>query len=796
MRLVELHLHNYRRFRDASLEFPDGLIGLVGRNGAGKSSLLESILWCLFGHDALRTPKDLLKHQSAAPGDDLEARLVFELDGQTFEVARRLKGRAQQPEASVVSAGQALVAAGPNSWDQANRFLERLLGFDRLAFESTVIAKQGELAALSDLRPAHRKKLLLGMLGVERIEEAIALCRSQARLLEARVQEGRRALEGLPRLEAEQAESRTELQRAESSLARLETDLAALASRHAQAQEREQARAQERLRDQELRLRLQALQARLEQGWQQRSRLAAERQLLLDRQAQAERTRERLEALGDLDGRRQRLEEARARWSRAQDLRRRLEAVDRRRAELAPHAAPLDLNGDSPNHLRDELRRLQASLEDAIHRAAHHSAEAKLAESELLASPMGPAAAREEDPCPVCQRPFGDSLQRLRGEMDARARRLRKRQEEARRQWREAEAGRAATQTLLQETERRLRDGELRVERSRASRQELSRIDEERTALASELAGLPGEASAGDEEERLKRDLAERDALRLDLARAEEAAARIPRLVDEDRILRSQESEIQVAREAASRELQSLAYVPGSWEQARGEAEQAARALESAQREAVQWRERADARRREFQRLEEQAAQLQARRSELEASASELALLDALAGPRGDVGLLCEFKTHLIGRIRPSLSRATSDLLRVMTRGRYSELSLDDEYGAHLYDGAQAHPLFRFSGGEVDVSNLALRLAVSELVANARGRSRLQFVALDEVFGSQDEERRQSVVDALHSLSPVFRQILVVTHLEDVRERLEHVLRVEDGGDGASRLVASWQDKA
>jgi exonuclease SbcC len=94
----------------------------------------------------------------------------------------------------------------------------------------------------------------------------------------------------------------------------------------------------------------------------------------------------------------------------------------------------------------------------------------------------------------------------------------------------------------------------------------------------------------------------------------------------------------------------------------------------------------------------------------------------------------------------------------------------------------------RFSGGERDVMSLSLRLAVSELVANARGRSRLQFVALDEVFGSQDGERREAVMRCLGGLSNVFRQVFVVTHLEDVRDRLDHVLRVDEAADGSSRI--------
>lgn len=794
MRILELRLQNYRRFRAAALEFPDGLIGVVGRNGAGKSSLLESILWCLFGHDVLRTAKDLVKHQAAAAGEDVEARLVFELDGTAYEVVRRLRGRAQTPEASVASGGQALVAAGPNSWDQANRFLERLLGFDRIAFESTVIAKQGELAALSDLRPANRKKLLLGMLGVERIESAIAACRGEARLLEARVAEGRRSLEALPRLSAERDAFTAELSTASQTLARLDAEMGPLSSKAAASRRAADEQLALRLRDQELRIRLQGLQGRLESAWQQRSRLAAERLLLQERQAAAQRLRARLDALGDLDAERDALERSRRDAERRAEIERRIRKLRGAAAELGPSAAPIDLNGDAPEHLRAEMKRLQGVLEDSFRAASEHRAQQDVADSQLRRLTSSTLEAGPADPCPVCRRPFGESLGHLREELEAERRILAGRLDGSRKGLQEAEAERAGAQQALLTVQARLRDSELRLARVEAASRELGRIQGELSAVEEEALRLPSPVPV--DEAALSARLRERDGLRLDLARAEEAALRIARLSEEDRVLRAQEAEIQAAREVATRELQQVAYGPGAWEAAHAEAEHAARRLEAVQRDLIQWRERVDARRRECTRIEEQLAVLGTRKAELDAQAAELAVLDALAGPRGDVGLLCEFKTHVIGRIRPSLARTTSELLRVMTRGRYSELSLDDEYGGHLYDGATAHPLVRFSGGEVDVANLALRLAVSELVANARGRSRLQFVALDEVFGSQDEERRQSVVDALHSLSSVFRQILVVTHLEDVRERLEHILRVEDVGDGTSRLVASWQDKA
>ena len=58
MRISSIRLKNYRQFKEAHIEFPDGVIGLVGLNGTGKSSLVEAVAWALFGNIASRTDKE------------------------------------------------------------------------------------------------------------------------------------------------------------------------------------------------------------------------------------------------------------------------------------------------------------------------------------------------------------------------------------------------------------------------------------------------------------------------------------------------------------------------------------------------------------------------------------------------------------------------------------------------------------------------------------------------------------------------------------------------------------------
>lgn len=804
MRLSRLRLVNYRRFADASIQFPDGLIGIVGRNGAGKSSVIEAILWALFGHDAARTNKDLLKRQAAAPGDDVVVQLEFEVEGIRHTITRRLRGRSLQPEAAVESMGMLAVAPGPNSWEQANLLITRILGFDRASFEATVVAKQGELAALSELRPAQRKKVLLGMLGIDRIDDAVQHARADGRVLDARLTEARRSLADMDALRAELKATDAELSAATASLSKAQHETDAGEKRLAAIQGQEEDLLAARLRDQELRVRLQALQGRLESIWGQRTRLGAEVNLSRERVAQAPGLRARLEGLGDIDQRLVTFER----------LRHQLEQRDRlavRRSTLYTELEGLlgragDEAAASETGWRTRLAIIQDEGAEIAGQAGRWQAEdaelrARLAEPRPEALDHSPEWSAD-DCCPTCGRALGDAADRLRHQF-----------QEALRSWAQARTGfrgrlAQVTAGLRTTSERRAANAASRAEAEAALRTQQdaiageavrhARIEQLRADVSSvdrELSENPAPAFDPAEQERLIVARAERDRLRDAVSRIEETERRVSRMQDEDRLLAAQEQEIVRERETASRELRAASYENGSWEKVHAEAEAVRGRTEAARRDLIQWRERREARERQRARLQETLQKFAARQAEIQVLESDVRLLDVLVARRGEDGVLPEFRSHLIGRLRPALSRAAGQLLGEMTRGRYSDLLLDEEYGATLYDEGVALPLERFSGGEVDVCNLALRLAVSELVANARGRTRLQFVALDEVLGSQDEERRGCILNALHSLATVFRQVFVVTHTEDVRERLEHVLRVEDAGDGTSRFVATWGEE-
>jgi exonuclease SbcC len=150
-------------------------------------------------------------------------------------------------------------------------------------------------------------------------------------------------------------------------------------------------------------------------------------------------------------------------------------------------------------------------------------------------------------------------------------------------------------------------------------------------------------------------------------------------------------------------------------------------------------------------------------------------------------GALSQLRQDLNARVRPELSELASAFLADITDGRYTAIEMDDEYNVLVLDEGEEKPVI--SGGEEDIANLVLRLAISQMIAERAGQQ-LSILILDEVFGSLDVEHQGNVVQLLHRLEGRFEQVILITHIEGIRDGLDNVLRVEfDERTGASRVT-------
>ncbi|AHG90234.1 SMC domain protein [Gemmatirosa kalamazoonensis] len=801
MRLVSLRLVNFRQHADSFLTFDSGLTGIIGPNGAGKSTVLEAVAWALYGNQAARGTRDSIRFVRAAPRSSVRVELEFDLAGHRYRVVRGLTSA----EVFLDGASQAIA----NSITGVGELLQRRLGMSRGEFFNTYFTGQKELNVMAAMGPSERAQFLSRVLGYEKLRAAQTLVRERRRLVVAEIA-GLQS--GMPDADAvwrqiSDAEARLAAARAraeESEARRNETAarLAELAPRWTRAQgERE--RLQELLG--EIRI-AEGEEATLARDHDRATRALAE-------VAAARADLERLTtALAPLDGLRAELKRLDA-LCNAEGRRAALADSERALAEdvarLVDRAAKLATAQDYERETlagleakRAESESVQASHETSRTAWVRDQQEASTRLDQLRAQfadvqeqknklvALGP-----ESPCPTCTRPLGANyttvLESLEGQLDTlkadgnyyrqRTKQLETEPEEVATLG-ERRRALAADVTAL---ERRLAKCQAGVQELASVERDLAQRRDRLAAVRADLAALPAGYDAA-RHALVRREveaLAPRETERM---RAEALLAREPQVAaDRDRAeraladVRARLAGLRERREALAFSEEEFTTLRASYERTTAESRAAELAAVQAQGDALAARASLDA----AERARLDLARMQERLGELQ---RDKKLHDELDRAYSDL------RTDLNFQLRPELSEIASAFLDELTDSRYSELELDDQYNVVVLEDGVPKPVI--SGGEEDLANLVLRLAISQMIADRAGQS-FSLLILDEIFGSLDETRRANVVDLLRRLNDRFEQVILISHIEDVREGLDRVIHVRFDEERGTSVVEVGDDE-
>ena len=135
----------------------------------------------------------------------------------------------------------------------------------------------------------------------------------------------------------------------------------------------------------------------------------------------------------------------------------------------------------------------------------------------------------------------------------------------------------------------------------------------------------------------------------------------------------------------------------------------------------------------------------------------------------------------------------------IMTSGQYtmirraeaennrSQSGLDIDVIDH-YNGS-ARSVKTLSGGEAFKASLSLALGLSDVIQEAAGGVRLETMFVDEGFGSLDEESLQQALNALSELSEGNRLVGIISHVSELKEKIDRQIRVTKDKSGCSRAV-------
>ena len=764
MLIQRIYLRNFRVYEDElNLEVPPGLVGIYGPNGSGKSTLLEAILFTLWGK--ARTTKEQIR--SSGVGGDCVTEVEFEHEGHLYLVRRTLKGINSQVSVEAHCDG-ALMSTGTRD---AERFVQSVLGMDDGAFRASVFTEQKQLAAFSNQTPAERRRLVLQLLGITPLDGARDAARKDARDLTAAHDRMRGLLADVAVLETEAADAAA---RADAS-DRLATDEAGAA---ATAKQRADEAAELLHR---IDVRRQEHEALVIEGRAAREEMERAEQAVTGRVAELREVDELASRLTDLDA-------AAAGLEPAEQL---LELLlpTLASAESAERAASSGA-GERPPSPDEASTRAAADRSDALKRelsAAAALCQAADAESERAAI----AATRSRDitgdgECPTCGQSLGESFKTVQAhraaelaqaqaratELAAQVKRLTmesKGAEKAATAAAQAETAAHHALAAWEDADRR------RTETEAVLRRAWERADNAGAAaiLAPGPPGrLPGHRELQSAVETLRADVRrqrEASGQALGIRARLEARPGIERSLTEatDR-LATATSRVEVLREKV-RSLdfrrQALDAASTARDTAVSTAASAAARAHEAALTAAADREKAAA----------AAGRLAAGRAQHE----QIADLERDARHRGRAAdLLSDFRNTVVASVGPRLAIHAAELFAELTDREYDRIDVDPEtFQLQISDGGQLYGLDRFSGSEIDLANLALRVAISEHIHFQSGGS-VGLLVLDEVFGPLDDDRKARMLLALERLRGRFRQVLVVTHDSEVKEQLPNAIEV------------------
>jgi exonuclease SbcC len=141
------------------------------------------------------------------------------------------------------------------------------------------------------------------------------------------------------------------------------------------------------------------------------------------------------------------------------------------------------------------------------------------------------------------------------------------------------------------------------------------------------------------------------------------------------------------------------------------------------------------------------------------------------------------------------LERLTDGMMTVQfnTQSSYKDKKRADKketLDILISDSAGPRPYEMYSGGEAFRVNFAIRLALSKVLARRAG-ARLQTLVIDEGFGSQDIEGRQRLIEVINLIRKDFEKILVITHLEELKDVFPARVEVEKTKTGSMIKVVS-----
>ncbi len=796
MRLQSLEISNFRIIKSAKIDFPDKVIAIVGKNGSGKSSIIEAISWALYGNQASRSGKDEIKSTFVSETENCQVKVVFLINEEKYTVIRRLVGRTNRAEVELFR-GDKSESVGVS---ETKNHVGNLLGLDWRGYLSSFLASQSELNALSDLVPAKRKDHIAGMLGIEKLDKAMQLLKADTKQYKDRISFLEKSLTEKEIVDKQLIVLHEKLENLITSIRPLKENYDLLKRLSESAHSNYEEYDKKQVEYLKMSAEIKAQQSTLKSLIERKNMLTKESRELKQKTNILEEIVKSQNLLKDVPSKLALLVKQQSNIKYVNDLTSQLKALQQKieksqieHKELTAQLVNLEQKSQKfPKDLEQKVQEQKAQLDEKKSQYTSVTTEIERLQSDidkLKKEKSQIASLKSGSVCDRCHRPLGDDIKSIQKHMQDEINQLiccleSKTKEQAVL----LQAGKDVRATT-DKVEKQFQEMILLKpaidsihDKIKQSQHLLDGLLAENQNIALKIKEF-GEIDFDEQEFMLLKSQNEQfEENRNKIIRYQGLLERLPQLLSELEKITDNAKTTQKIVTEASQKSDALKYSDEEFDRLTILFNKAQAQFEAAKSKLAEMQKELE--------LTELSIKEQLKQQEIFAQAAEEFEKSKAAHFYGEKlsTLFTQYRHDIIASIRPTLADLSSRLFNEMTGNKYNLVELDEKYELRVMDNGQFYGVERFSGGEKDLANLCLRLAISLSLTETAGLSR-SFIILDEVFGSQDNERKYLILSALANLKNRFPQIILITHIEDIKDGVEQILEVKANEFGYSEVI-------
>lgn len=789
MILTNLKLENFKKYTNFEIAFESGLIGIIGKNGAGKSTIFEAILFALYGELKSKGDKEVVRNSNASIKDVVSVELDFEFDHIEYKVIREFRGKALSANAKLYKSTE-LITTGAK---EVTTSIVNLTKMSRDAFMHTLFASQKELTSLSNSKLEERKKMIRKLLGLEKIDFVEKELIEKSRELKREIGAYAEVL-----LSAEDISIKKEhIVEYTKQSELLQKDISTRSILLDSSKTQEQTVKQElelytktKEQKQNLHARCELLRNSIKSHQVNQDKLSQELNTLYTKQTELhglQSVKQEYISLHDSIKEQDKLKEhhirkeglileqneLREQYKKAKDTISLLEFECKDYKALVEKEKELEVKLDSIKVALTQKEIEERRLLQEI--AGEQKLIADISKKIENITNLG-----RESNCPTCTRPLLDEYDNVILSLEHIVKTT---QEEKINQASKNLEQVQKEKEQLQETQKTYIKEHLELAKSinllDSKKKDLLELKEHFEKV--EQKGLKN-----------KVELAKLEIYTYDsnihiqqLEKQKELKTKYEYVLSLETMLKRVDSikeELQTSIQ--NQDKYNLELLQKDLEFQAINYDEVKHKEKIKQYDEVQAQK--DSLTAVINELKVKIATIQGQIKTIQESLNSNEIqLSKVQTKKDDLNdyekikiSLAEFKTKLNSKVAPRISEIASTMYAQITKGKYQHIEVSNDFDFYIYDEGKKYPIERFSGGEIDLANLVLRIAISKTLSELSGASSVEFLAFDEVFGSQDEARRMEILEAFHTIKEQYRQIFLISHEMEIKEMFERVVEV------------------